>query len=77
MQIDTQTTRQKEAREQNWKIFSIRGVYAAIIKLDIPPVLKTKICELIDEVLQYYGALPELEHRRIILKDDTYTIDLD
>jgi len=71
-----QTQAQKEAREHNWKIFSIRGMYAAILKLEIPTKLKEELLFLLDEVLVYYGALPEQEHRRIILNDATYTIEL-
>jgi hypothetical protein len=71
-----QTPLQKETREHNWKIFSIRGTYAAVLKLDIPAHLKKKILTLLDEVLRYYGALPEQEHRRIVLSDPTYEIEL-
>jgi len=71
-----QTQAQKEARETNWKIFSIRGIYAAILKLDIPTRLKIDILFLLDDVLRYYGALPEQEHRREILNDNTYEIEL-
>ena len=71
-----QTQAQKEARELNWKIFSIRGVYAAILRLDIPNKLKEELLFLLDEVLIYYGALPEQEHRRIILNDSSYEIEL-
>lgn len=71
-----QTQQQKEAREQNWKIFSIRGMYAAVLKLDIPTHLKEEMLTLLDKVLRYYGALPEQEHRRIVLDDPTYEITL-
>ena len=71
-----QTQQQKEAREHNWKIFSIRGMYAAILKLDMPIHLKEGLTCLLDSVLEYYGALPEQEHRRIVLNDPTYEIEL-
>jgi hypothetical protein len=71
-----QTQAQKEASEHNWKIFSIRGMYAAILKLDMPYLLKLELTRNLDSLLIYYGALSEQEHRRIMLNDHTYEITL-
>jgi hypothetical protein len=71
-----QTQAQKEASEHNWKIFSIRGMYTAILKLDMPYLLKLELTRNLDSLLIYYGALPEQEHRRVMLNDHTYEITL-
>lgn len=70
------TQLQKEACEHNYKIFSTRGMYGTVLKLDMPATLNLELTVALDKLLIYYGAIPEQEHRRIILEKPTNEIKL-
>jgi hypothetical protein len=57
------TTKQEEARQNNWRIHQLRGCWATIDSLPITKLNKQLALGAVDEILKELGADTELVHR--------------